>query len=246
MTYVSKGVLMPRPKRCRRICGFPDYWNFTADDSSSDQTVILHLDEFEVIRMLDYRKMTQEECASAMGVARTTVTGIYESARFKLADALVNGKNIRLSGGYYEVSPDPDAANIQRKGDQAMRVAVTYDNGLVGQHFGKTEQFKLYDIEDGKIKTTQVVGTNGASHGALAGFLRSADVDTLICGGLGMGAVSALKEAGVNLFPGVTGDADEAVSHLLAGDLKYDPDASCHHHDHDHDSGHCGHHCAGA
>ncbi|MCR5770515.1 MAG: DUF134 domain-containing protein, partial [Butyrivibrio sp.] len=89
---------MPRPKRCRRICGYPDYWSFVPEGSEDPETIPIMLDEFETIRMIDHRKMTHEECAEAMGVSRATVTGIYESARSKLADALVNGKRIRITG----------------------------------------------------------------------------------------------------------------------------------------------------
>ena len=77
-----------------------------------------------------------------------------------------------------------------------MKIAVTYEDGMVFQHFGHTQQFKVYDIEDGKVVGTQVVGTNGQGHGALAGFLLSGKVDTLICGGIGGGAQAALAEAG--------------------------------------------------
>ena len=91
-----------------------------------------------------------------------------------------------------------------------MRVAVTYENGMIFQHFGRTEQFKLYDIEEGKVISEQVVGTNGAGHGALAGFLKSASVDVLICGGIGGGAQMAMREAGITLFGGVSGSADGA------------------------------------
>ena len=92
-----------------------------------------------------------------------------------------------------------------------MRIAVTYENGQIFQHFGHTEQFKVYDLEDNKIVNTQVVDTNGQGHGALAGFLNSADIDVLICGGIGGGAQAALAAAGIKLFGGVSGDADEAV-----------------------------------
>ncbi len=121
-----------------------------------------------------------------------------------------------------------------------MRIAVTYDQGEVWQHFGRTEAFKLYDIENGEIRNTQVIGTNGTGHGALAGFLREADVDLLICGGIGMGARIALEEAGVELLPGVSGNADEAVLAFIGGTLEYDPDEVCHHHDHEE-----GHGCHG-
>ncbi len=124
-----------------------------------------------------------------------------------------------------------------------MRLAATYDNGEIFQHFGHSEQFKIYDIEDGKIVNEKIVDTNGSGHGALAGFLQSEKVEALICGGIGMGAQMALADAGIKLYAGVTGSADEAASALAEGRLEYDPDARCDHHEH-HD-GDCGHdHCA--
>ena len=120
-----------------------------------------------------------------------------------------------------------------------MKIAVTYDNGQIFQHFGHTEQFKLYEAVDGKITHAKVVDTNGSGHGALAGFLMQNGVDTLICGGIGGGAQAALAEAGIKLYGGVSGDADAAVSALLSGNLGYDPNVHCDHHDHAHgESGH--------
>jgi len=112
-----------------------------------------------------------------------------------------------------------------------MRIAVTYEDGNVFQHFGHTEQFKLYDIEDGKIKGSEITGTGGSGHGALAGILKDHNAGTLICGGIGAGARQALAEAGITLYCGVNGDADKAVEDLLAGRLQFDPDAQCAHHD---------------
>ena len=96
-----------------------------------------------------------------------------------------------------------------------MRIAVTYENGQVFQHFGHSEQFKVYDVEDGKVVKSEVIGTNGQGHGALAGFLLQGNVDVLICGGIGGGAQAALSAAGIRLYGGVTGDADAAVEALL-------------------------------
>lgn len=125
-----------------------------------------------------------------------------------------------------------------------MKIAVTYEDGKVFQHFGHTEFFKLYDAADGKITASAVVPTDGAGHGALAGFLKAAGVDSLICGGLGGGARQALSEAGIKVYPGAAGDADAAAAALLAGTLAYDPDTMCHHHDHE--EGHaCGEHGCG-
>ena len=120
-----------------------------------------------------------------------------------------------------------------------MIIAVTYENGQVFQHFGHTGQFKLYQVDNGAVTASQVVDTNGSGHGALAGFLAGRKVDALICGGIGGGARTALAQAGIQLYPGVTGDADQAVAALLSGRLAYDPDTVCSHHEHEH-----GHDCA--
>ena len=125
-----------------------------------------------------------------------------------------------------------------------MKIAVTYENGEIFGHFGHTEQFKLYEIEEGKIVSSEVLDTNGSGHGALAGFLKKLGVDVLICGGIGMGAQMALREAGIKLFGGAGGNADKAVEAFLINELKYDPDAKCDHHGHG--EGHtCGNHGCG-
>ena len=122
-----------------------------------------------------------------------------------------------------------------------MKIAVTYENGLVFQHFGHTQQFKLYTVENGKITSSEVVDTNGSGHGALAVFLKTHGVDTLICGGIGGGARTARAEAGIALYPGARGAADAQAEALLAGTLAYDPDTTCAHHEH-HGEGHEGCH----
>ena len=124
-----------------------------------------------------------------------------------------------------------------------MKIAVTYEDGQVFQHFGHTEQFMLYEAEDGEIKNRTLLDTNGNGHGALAGFLAQNGAEVLICGGIGGGAQMALREAGIRLFGGVTGSADEAVKAFLAGTLGYDPDVRCDPHGEHHGScGHEGHH----
>ena len=125
-----------------------------------------------------------------------------------------------------------------------MRIAVTYENGQIFQHFGRTEQFKLYDVSDGKVINEQVVGTNGTGHGALAGLLKNAQVDVLICGGIGGGAQMAMQEAGITLYGGNMGSADEAVKAFLANDLAQNSNPTCDHHGHG--EGHtCGSHSCG-
>ena len=128
-----------------------------------------------------------------------------------------------------------------------MKIAVTYEDGNVFQHFGHTAAFKIYEVEGGKVVSAQVLETNGSGHGALAGLLAQQDVQMLICGGIGGGARFALAEAGIVVYGGVTGVADEAVELFLAGALNYDPNARCSHHDHHHGEGHtCGSHGCGS
>ena len=129
-----------------------------------------------------------------------------------------------------------------------MKIAVTYENGQIFQHFGHTEYFKVYEVQDGKIVDSKVVDTNGSGHGALAGVLNGLNAEVLICGGIGGGAQMALAEAGIKLYGGVSGDADAAVEAFLAGKLDFNPNVKCDHHgEHHHEEGHsCGSHGCGS
>ena len=140
---------------------------------------------------------------------------------------------------------------MRTKGIQTMKIAVTYDNGEVFQHFGKTENFKVYEVEDNKIISSEVISSNGSGHGALAGVLADQGVNVLICGGLGGGAQTALAEAGIEVCAGAAGDTDKAVQDYLDGTLE-DAGVTCdHHHEEghscgDHEEGHsCGGDCGG-
>ena len=252
---------MPRPQRRRRVCGEPLIRGLRPwggpEDAGQGEPIRLSVDECEAIRLVDLGKLTHEECAQQMDISRTTVTEIYESAREKLAQCLVLGRCLEVSGGNYRVcpggaagcygwacaKPEPRRMDMptDEKGARHMIVATTYENGNIFQHFGRSSQFKLYEVEDGKVVKAEVVGTNGSGHGALAGILQNHRVDALICGGIGGGAQAALAAAGIRLYGGVSGNADQAVEALLAGTLGFNPDVHCDHHDHEH--GHHGHAC---
>lgn len=239
---------MPRPARCRRIEQLPVYRSFSPDDVSACESVRMTVDEFEVLRLLDHEGLTQEACAVRMNISRTTVTAIYDRARKKLADVLVNGKQLLITGGCCEFTPVIIEQIIEKRSN-TMRLAVTYKDGMIFQHFGHCEEFKLYDVENGSIIREQIVDSNGTGHGALAGFLQAAQVDALICGGIGMGAQMALADAGIQLYAGIQGPADAAAKALAEGVLRFDPNARCEHHEHhggDCGRSHCAeHHCAG-
>ena len=215
---------MPRPPRCRRICGKPQIDTFCPNGGGSGTPILLTLDEYEVIRLVDLEQRTHEQCAAQMDISRSTVQEIYESARQKIAACLVHGKPLRITGGNYRICGGEEHPHCGRscrmrtfnetdhkqKGEPDMKIAVTYENGQIFQHFGHTEQFKLYEVADGKI---------------------------------------VREEDGIKLYGGVSGEADAAVNALLASALAYDPNVRCDHHDHAHgEGGHtcgehgCGHH----
>ena len=249
---------MPRKVKCRKVCHYPQTLEFLPQNNNAEQEpIVLTVDEYEAIRLIDRRGMSQEQCAAFMQIARTTVQRIYETARKKLADFVVEGRPLRIEGGDFRLCNGSSTGcgcvdcfkqklyeKYKEKGDDIMRIAVTYENGEIFQHFGHTEEFKVYDVQDGKIVASEVVNTNGQGHGALAGVLTALKADVLICGGIGGGAQMALAAAGIKLYGGVSGSADAAVEALLAGKLDYNPAVKCNHHEHG--EGHtCGEHGCG-
>jgi len=128
-----------------------------------------------------------------------------------------------------------------------MKIAVTYENGEVFQHFGHTQEFKIYEVEDNKVVSSEIMDSNGSGHGALASLLGDNNIDVLICGGIGGGAMSALNENNIEVFAGASGNTDDVVNSYLAGELE-STGVNCDHHGEghtcgDHEDGHsCGHH----
>lgn len=236
----QEGKRMARPRKCRKVCRMPRICEFNPRGCAAG-TVTLTVDEYETIRLIDREGFSQEECAGYMHVARTTAQQIYNRARGKIAEALVSGLNLRIEGGDYALCDGKETEcrcggcrrhrrAMRRKENHTMRIAVTYEDGQIFQHFGHTESFKIYDEENGAVREEKVVSTNGQGHGALASVLKDLGADVLICGGIGGGAQTALKEAGIRLYAGVSGSCDEAVKQFLDGSLAYVQDATCDHH----------------
>lgn len=244
---------MPRPVRRRTIYQKPRCCRFSPEKEAYE-TIQLTLDELEAVRLADDVQLDQTECARRMNVSRSTLQNILGSAHKKIAEALVYGKALCIGGGNVVLQEDPvcgcfENASVARigsaaemKGKLKMKIAVTFDPASheIFQHFGKTEWFKVYDIDHGTVVSSNVIGTNGQGHGALAGVLAGLGADILICGGIGMGAQNALHAMGIRLYGGCSGDADAAVDAYLSGSLQYQQDVACDHHEGHHD-GDCGH-----
>lgn len=261
---------MPRPCRCRRVCSEPlvDVFGPASEpDAGGVPPVVLLVEEYEALRIMDYEGRTHEQCAAQMRVSRTTVTEIYERARHKVADALVNGRTLVIRGGNYEVCEGACAHECAGRcrwkygelasalenllGDEIMRIAIPVKNENIYQHFGMASTFKVYDIEEKRVVNTFFIESAGTGHGAKVGPLVDNQVDCVICGGIGEGAVGQLSGAGIFLIAGVSGDADEAVeaalSHSLKSDLAAAAAKSRHQYRHQHGRGGegCGCGCGG-
>lgn len=226
---------MPRPTKCRRVCHFPQTLEFCpAQGAEGKEPVILTVDEYETIRLIDREDLSQEQCAAFMHISRTTVQQIYANARKKIAQALVDSLPIRIEGGDYQLcdgrKPDCGFAACFKQqfhqqyekpeGKTVTRVAVPYEDGGIFLHFGRARQFKFYDIDGDRIMSSKIVNTYGSGHCALAGILNALDVDILLCGGIGTGARAALAAAGIRLYSGLSGSADRAVDALIAGSFQ--------------------------
>ena len=253
---------MARPQKCRRICNVPRTDSFRPEKHRGEIPIIMTVDEYEVIRLVDLEEKTHEQCALQMDISRSTVQEIYENARRKLAACIVYGRKLVIAGGNYRVCDGRENCRCELKCRQAdnnkrtelkngnrggftMKIAVPYENGQIFQHFGHTERFKFYETDNTEIVNSEIIETAGSGHGALAGFLMKHGADTLICGGIGGGAQTALAEAGIRLYGGVSGDADTAVTELLSGKLNYNPDVQCSHHEHHGENNSCGSHSCG-
>lgn len=238
---------MPRPCKLRRVCAMPGCRRFSPTETPGEGLVALSIDEFETIRLIDYMGLDQAECAERMGVSRTTAQAIHARALGKVAAALVEGRELVIGGGDFFVCDKSEQLGCGRRAccrsslqqgeaprgqrGSIMRIAVPYDDGQVFQHFGHTQVFKVYEVEDGKVVGSRLVRPDGAEHCAMVGALADGGVDALVCGGIGPGAVNALTASGMQLYAGVSGSCDEAVERLLAGTLAYGTSANCDHHE---------------
>lgn len=233
---------MPRPCRRRRVCAEPDVRAFgpmPGGEHAADPVVLL-VEEYEAIRVIDHEKRTHEQCAAQMLVSRTTVTEIYERARAKVAEALIKARPLRIEGGRYEVCNGRHAAECAGRcrwkfavlaqalieGDNTMKIAIPVKNDIIYQHFGMASQFRTYDVKDGRVVATGLIEATGQGHGRKVQPLVENGVECVICGGIGEGATAGLASAGIRLIAGIQGNADEAVEACIAETLVSNPEAA--------------------
>ena len=238
---------MPRNPSQKTIRSSPPSRSFVPlgrSVASGQSDVNLLLEEWEALRLVDYAGMEQAQAALSMGISRQSVQMLVSSARTKLARAVVEGLPLQILG---DQEQNTHTTLRYEERTRKMKIAVTTQHTQVFPHFGRTPEFYLVTAEDGKIIEEKIVAAPAEGHGALVGFLISQGVDTLICGGVGGGAVNGLRAAGIQVYAGAAGSVREQVLSLLSGQLPQQGDANCDHHDehdheHQHSQGH-GHGC---
>lgn len=246
-------IIMARPVKFRKVCSMPERSFFGPAGFGPDgrNIVRMTIDEYETIRLIDLEGFTQEECATQMDVARTTVQGIYNDARKKLAEVIVEGATLFIDGGRYELCNE-DAVSCgrgcRRNGkrsrnmdEKIVKIAVASDDEMVTNHFGHCKNFNIYHIENGKIVSNNSVFNPGHKPGFLPNFLKDLGVNVIIAGGMGGGAMELFNDNGIEVILGAEGNAREVVELYMKGEL-ISSDSVCHehahHHDHDHEHNH--------
>lgn len=209
---------MPRPNKSKKVSRLPQCTSFYAEKFREENHILLNVEEYETVRLIDYLGMTQEACAASMEVGRGTVQSLYTSARGKIARYLVEGGILKIEGGNYALVEEADSSKgstPEEKGDIVTKIAVPWEDGEVFQHFGRAQCFKLYHVSGEKTIHTEILESGGYSRRMLAELLSNQNVKIVICGGIGAGARNALAERGIRLYAGAAGNADSQVASFL-------------------------------
>jgi predicted DNA-binding protein (UPF0251 family)/predicted Fe-Mo cluster-binding NifX family protein len=222
---------MPRPVNERRLGSVipPRVMKPAGIPSRELESVILGLDEAEALRLADLEGLYHEAAARSMRVSRPTFGRIIESARRKVADAILNGKALRIEGG--EIAIREEEMNM-------MKIAVPSRDGLVDEHFGHCKEFLVFRIEGKTLlpeKTIASPESCGCKSG-VAGDLAAAGVTHMVAGNMGEGAVRVLASHGITVIRGASGDARAAAQAYVDGELS-DSGVGCAGH------GQAGHEC---
>lgn len=209
---------MPRPRKCRRVCGLPANRGFQpTDGQNSDSAVVLTVDEYETIRLIDKEDFSQEACGKFMQIARTTVQQIYTTARKKLATALVEGLPLRIEGGDYQLCDGQEEAcrcrgchrhrmemlqTAQKKEEKTMKIAIPLDENKqdVCVAFARAPYFLF--AEDGKEEVVEnpAAQAQGGAGLQAAQFLVDNQVGVLITVRCGENAAEVFQAAELKIY----------------------------------------------
>lgn len=237
---------MARPYKKRCVGQQPHNTQFNPQRKTKDE-IVLTLDEFETIKWIDVENLSQENCATVMNISRTTVQRTYASARKKIGFALVNSVSLKIEGGPIEISePTPFKEHINEKGELTVKIAIGMSNNEVSGHFGHCNDFRIVDVVDGKVVSSEDIHDEVATHHERPKFLKNLNVEVLIIGGMGKGAYNRLLAEGIECLDSESKSIDEALNAYINNELNKTIEAhecSGHHgHGKHHDHGHHHHH----
>lgn len=219
---------MPRPVtgRCLRAEICPRLMRPVGVRSGELEETTIGLDEAEALRLADLEGLYHEAAARNMGISRATFGRILQGARAKVADAIVNGKALRLAGGKIVISG---------KGDKPMKIALPSRDGAIDDHFGHCKAFAVFSVSDGAVaELPSIPSVEGCGcKSGIAATLAKEGITHLVAGNMGEGAVRVLGSHGIEVIRGASGDVKTAAEALAAGRLA-DSGILCHSHgDHD-------------
>ncbi len=226
---------MPRPKKTRKVQGVPpqrEYGPYKEKDGKKPQAILLSVDEYETIRLIDYEALTQKACSEKMDVSRTTIQSIYSTARKKISASLIEGKPLVIDGGDYSyqspqalhlderytirnmVESAAGTKEVEDKPRDVKRIAVSLVEGEVA-HIGESEQFKIMDVKDRKIISEIFVDRPDIPGGFLPMYLKSQEVDLLIGADMGKKLRHHFDSVTIDIFITDKAYAKDALSHWL-------------------------------
>ena len=229
---------MPRPRKCRRVCNLPVYTDFIPLGVSTDKKVILTVDEYETIRLIDKNGLSQEECGQYMNIARTTVQQIYMNARKKIAEALVDGLALKIEGGDYCLCDGSGCysgcGSCMRKkcyfekaqsaeGGKIMKIAIPMDENKVDVcvSFARAPYFMIVSENgESEIKINPAADAQGGAGIKAAQFVVDCGADSIITVRCGENAAEVLKATDIKIYKSSAVNAMENVKMLMEGQLE--------------------------
>lgn len=206
---------MARPLKLRSVQKKPYCARFQPIKMSTDQTLLISLDEYETIRLIDYERLSQENCAKVMDVSRTTIQRIYAMARQKIAQAVVEGIAIEIEGGSIHLEQKKQKSHLNDKGEFTMKLAIGVEGLNVAGHFGQCNDFRLYTIENNQVISFEDIHDETHVHHERPQFLKDLGVDTLIMNSMGKGAYNRLIALNIDCVAAENRSLDEAVLAFL-------------------------------
>jgi uncharacterized protein len=233
--------MMARPQKCRKVSALPGvtYFKPAGIPLRFLQEVCLTIEQAEALRLKDIEGLEQIQAAVRMGISRPTFQRVLTSARKQIADAILNGKAIRIEGGNFQIIPNTPCCNQKQKtnckdtgGGKIMKYAMPVSGNRLMSHFGQANEFMLMDVNnEGKVAKKETIQVTPHSCGTLPGELAKRGVRVVLAGGMGMGPRMAFQQSNIEVVLGVTEQDPEKAAAAHANHTLENGANACEHGD---------------